>query len=138
VKQNKQEEFPINGSMASVALKTALAKLEHLPAKFMLSSCDTSDVDSGRELKNNIKTIGIPKVFKCPNCHRKNYRTKEQRHNMAECIIANSAGLWCLEECSYCWWVAKIYPSAINGIPCTHEECDRLFEEMKQYGRSES
>jgi hypothetical protein len=84
-------------------------------------------------IKENIKSLGIPKSRRCPHCEKMIYRSVGERHNMADCMLANCKGLWCLEHCGHCGWVAKIYPTTINHIPCTQDECEKLFEEIKQY-----
>jgi hypothetical protein len=48
-------------------------------------------------------------------------------------MIANCKGIWCLEHCGHCGYVNTVYPTAINGVACTREECKQLFEEIRQY-----
>lgn len=88
-------------------------------------------------IKDRIETLGIPKSHKCPNCRKTTTLSYDERNNLAECILANGAGLWALLHCDYCGWVDEFYPTAINGVPATKEECEALFAEMKKYDRQE-
>lgn len=85
-----------------------------------------------------IQTLGIPKTFKCKHCGRTNSLDISERHNIAECIMSNGAGIWCIVNCDICGVPQQYYPSAINGTPCTEKECDALFEELKKYEATHS
>lgn len=80
-----------------------------------------------------IVSIGIPKTVKCPACGRKETLDICERKNIAECIVNNSAGLWALNLCGNCGYTYQIFPKMINAVPCTKEECEKLFEELKKY-----
>lgn len=83
--------------------------------------------------KFNIRTLGVPQRIKCPKC-KKSYRLGfDERRALADCMMYNSCGLWALSHCKHCGWVDTIYPTAINGISCTEEECKKLFDEMNTY-----
>ena len=84
-------------------------------------------------IKDNIKTLGIPKWHKCPNCKKTENLNIPERHNLAACMISNGNGLWALLHCGYCGYVDTIYPTRINGIECTPEECEQLMKEITKY-----
>lgn len=86
-----------------------------------------------KSAKENIKTLRIPKSFKCPNCAKRVYLSTEERINLADCVISNGAGLWALAQCGHCGYVRRIYPTAVNGVEITPSECDKLFEEIKMW-----
>jgi hypothetical protein len=50
--------------------------------------------------------------------------------------MANSNGLWSLEHCGNCGYVVKTYPTRINGVECTKEECEKLADEIKRYDKN--
>lgn len=79
-----------------------------------------------------INSLGIPQSATCESCGGMIRRSLYARQNLAECIMANGAGMWALENCPHCGYVMKTYPTAINGQKCTKEECDQLHEEMKK------
>ena len=86
-------------------------------------------------VNENIKTLGIPKSYKCSGCGRRVNLGFSERKNLADCIMANYAGLWALSHCKHCGYVDKIYPIRINRVNCTPAECDKLFEEIKKYDK---
>lgn len=84
-----------------------------------------------------INSLGIAKSHKCPNCKRTEKLNNEERYNLAYSILCKGAGMWALLHCGHCGWVDKIYPTRINGVKCTHDECEKLFLGFKEYERSE-
>ena len=83
--------------------------------------------------EQRLKTLGIPKSHKCPHCGKRQELNDIDRFYLAESIQANFAGMWALLHCGRCGWVDKIYPTRINGVECTKQECDKLQEEMERY-----
>lgn len=81
---------------------------------------------------NQIRTLGVAKSRKCQNCNRIIKRTKVERNNLAQVMFANSRGLWALEHCDYCGWLEKVYPASINGVACTVEEAQLVFNAMRE------
>ena len=84
-------------------------------------------------IKDNIKTLGIPKRHKCPNCKKTESLKISERYNLAECMISNGNGLWALLHCGHCGYVDTIYPTRINGVECTPKECEQLMKEITKY-----
>ncbi len=84
-----------------------------------------------------INSLGIAKSHKCPNCSKVERLNEEERHDIAECILNNGAGMFALLHCGHCGWVDKIYPTRINGIKCTPKECDELLSEIRQFEKGE-
>ena len=87
-------------------------------------------------IKDNIKTVGIPKRHKCPHCGKTESLNISERKNLADCMISNSKGLWALLHCGCCGYVDVIYPIRINGEECTPEECETLMEEITKYDKA--
>ena len=48
-------------------------------------------------------------------------------------MINNGNGLWALLHCGHCGYVDTIYPTRINGVECTPEECEQLMQEIKKF-----
>lgn len=48
-------------------------------------------------------------------------------------MISNGNGLWALLHCGHCGYVDTIYPTRINGVECTPEECEQLMKEITKY-----
>ena len=83
-----------------------------------------------KKVEAYVKALGIPREHKCSRCKKITYSNAEQRNNMAECMVHNCAGIWCLVQCRHCGYVDQMYPTSINGIECTEEECKKLFKEI--------
>lgn len=77
-----------------------------------------------------VKSLGIPKTHKCSSCKNTTYFAANERHLIADCMMNNCKGIWCLVECFHCGYTEIMYPNKINGIECTDEECDKLFKEL--------
>ena len=87
-------------------------------------------------IKDNIKTLGIPKRHKCPHCGKTESLNIPEREFIADCMISNRKGLWVLLHCGHCGYVDVIYPIRINGEECTPEECETLMEEITKYDKA--
>ena len=84
-------------------------------------------------IKENINTIGISRLHKCPHCGKTESLKISERYNLAECMISNGNGLWALLHCGHCGYVDTIYPTRINGVECTPQECEQLTKEITKY-----